>query len=157
MKKSSFFPLFLLLAFPLLLIGQSRKVFHQTFALDSVKVIYFDVIDSLKVEPWAGNVALAETKIMILNASKGVVNYLVEEDGRYHVDVKMTQDTFSMVSRKRERPAMHTADGRIMEEEVYIRVFVPENYEMVEPHMWVLPDEEEEGDEKEKKDEPKQN
>lgn len=143
MKKSSFFFLFLLVVFPLLVLGQSRKVFHQTFALDSIKVIYFDVIDSLKVEPWAGNVALTETKITILNASKGVVNYLVEEDGRYHVDIKIAQDTFSMVSRKRERPALHTADGRIMEENVFIRVFVPENYQMVEPHIWVLPEEEE--------------
>lgn len=143
MKKSSFFFLFLLVVFPLLVLGQSRKVFHQTFALDSIKVIYFDVIDSLKVEPWAGNVALTETKITILNASKGVVNYLVEEDGRYHVDIKIAQDTFSMISRKRERPALHTADGRIMEENVFIRVFVPENYQMVEPHIWVLPEEEE--------------
>ena len=153
MKKSFFFTLFLWTVFPLLVLGQSRKVFHQTFTLDSVKVIYFDVIDSLKVEPWAGNVALAETKITILNASKGVGNYLVEEDGRYHVDVKTSQDTFSMISRKRERPAMHTADGRIMEENVFIRVFVPDNYQMVEPYIWVLPDEEEE----EKKEEPKQN
>ena len=76
MKMSSFFFLFFLTVFPLLVLGQSRKVFHQTFALDSIKVIYFDVIDSLKVEPWAGNVALTETKITILNASKGVVNYL---------------------------------------------------------------------------------
>lgn len=143
MKMSSFFFLFFLTVFPLLVLGQSRKVFHQTFALDSIKVIYFDVIDSLKVEPWAGNVALTETKITILNASKGVVNYLVEEDGRYHVDIKIAQDTFSMISRKRERPALHTADGRIMEENVFIRVFVPENYQMIEPHIWVLPEEEE--------------
>ncbi len=146
------FGLFLLL--PGLMLAQNRRVFHQTFQLDSVKVLYFDVVDSLKVEPWAGNVAMSETKISVLNASKGVMKFLVEEAGRYNVDVKINQDTFSMVSKIRERKAMHTVDGRIMEEEVYIRVFVPKEYEMIEPNLWVLPKEEE--NEKTEEDKPSQ-
>ena len=145
----------LLLAFfllPLLSSAQNRKVFHETFEIDSVKVIYFDILDSLIVEHWAGDVVLSETKIRVLNASRGILNHLVE-NGRYSVETKLTQDTFSMVSTNRERQQMNTPDGRIMAEEVFIRVFIPEDYIMLEPHIWVLPKEEEE--EKEKNQAPK--
>jgi len=75
----------LLLAFiPTILFAQQQRTLHQTFEIEEVERINFNLYDEIEFEKWAGNTILTETKVEVHDATKGIFDHFVN-GGRYEI------------------------------------------------------------------------
>ncbi len=93
----------LLLLIPTLGLAQQQKTLHQTFEIEEVERLNFDLYDEIEVEKWEGNTVLTETKIEVHDATKGIFNHFVKE-GRYEI---LLADTPSAKVSKTEQYALN--------------------------------------------------
>lgn len=128
----------LFLSFSQLLHAQHRKVLHETFELNKAPEINLDLVGDIEIENWAGNVVMTETTVLMTNASASVLNHFIEA-GRYAIDATDPDSTVIVVltSKVKERDIVKFrkwVEGEQMEievaEDVKIKVFVPEEYEV---------------------------
>ncbi len=82
MKTYIHFLLFLII--PTIGFAQQQKTLHQTFEIEEVERLNFDLYDEIEVEKWAGNTVLTETKIEVHDATKGIFDHFVN-GGRYEI------------------------------------------------------------------------
>lgn len=74
----------LLLLIPSIGSAQQQKTLHQTFEIEEVERLNFDLYGEIEVEKWEGNTVLTETKIEVHDATKGIFNHFINE-GRYEI------------------------------------------------------------------------
>ena len=61
-----------------------QKTLHQTFEIEEVERLTFDLFGEIEVEKWEGNTVLTETNIELHDATKGIFNHYLKE-GRYEI------------------------------------------------------------------------
>ena len=128
--------------------AQLVKTLYQTFELpDSVATLSFDVYekDSLVVVPWAGNTIMTESNIKLYYASRGVFDHLLEK-GRYNFESRENGDkmVLASTSERRLEVKLTTAKGegkgqKEQNEQVAVRVFIPDAFTQAAPDTWTRP------------------
>ena len=108
--------------------AQFAKTIHNTFPTKGVERISIQVVDSLTVERWAGNVILVQTDVRLFNTTDGLFRYLTGEAGRYEVTASREGDALNVLSAVPERKSIETSVG-VLEEEIHVKVLLPEDYE----------------------------
>ena len=128
--KQLFLPIMLLcLAFTAN--AQLEKIMHQTFEISEAEDITIDLMGDYAIEHWAGNTIMTETKVELFEASPAILKHFVEKAKRYNVATESINDnSIRLYSTDKERKAIRTKFGECYEL-VNIRVFIPENYEIL--------------------------
>ncbi len=107
--------------------AQFEKIIHQTFEVDQFDQIDLDVYGEYKVETWAGNVVLTESKIQLFDASPSIFDYYLGKK-RYDLVAEETASGLLIKSFDRERKQIRTKKGECYEI-IEITLFVPEDFE----------------------------
>jgi hypothetical protein len=111
--------------------AQMKRTIYEAFEVDSAAAVVLDLVGftDVEVKAWAGNTVLTEVEIEIWNASPEIVDYFVKE-GRYKFAFERKGDDVSIATQVRERKVIKTKlsgpDG--CQEQIKVRVFVPDNY-----------------------------
>ena len=69
-----------------------------------------------------------QTDVRLFNASEGLFRYLTGEGGRYEVTVSREGDALNVLSAELDRKSIETSVG-VLEEEIHVKVLLPEDYE----------------------------
>ncbi len=117
--------------------AQLQKILHQTFKAEGAQAVKLDIVGELVVEPWAGNLIMTETNIVLENASPGIMKHFVEM-GRYEIVQHQTEGSteITLVSKDKVRPKIKSKRGEF-KEEVQVRVFMPEFFQQSTDSVWV--------------------
>jgi len=114
--------------------AQLSKVLHQTFEIDSVKNLTINLVGEYKLEKWAGNSILTETKIEIYNTTAGTFKYLIEEKKRYEIVAEINGMTAILFSFDSKRPAIKNKKiGEECLEIIKVKIFVPDDFNLDDP------------------------
>lgn len=119
------------------LFGQLQKVFHQTFEIDTINQIHFDQLGEYKVESWAGNNIMTETKVKLYQASEGILDHLIEA-GRYELEANAQGESVRLSAKDKLRRPIKTHKGECAEI-VELRIFIPDSFEKLGEHGWKRP------------------
>lgn len=107
--------------------AQYAKTIHTTFPAVGVERVKVAVADSLTVGTWAGNVILVQTDVRLFNTTEGLFRHLTGEAGRYRIASSREGTTLNIVSEEPERRTIDTSVG-VLEEEIHVKVLLPEDY-----------------------------
>lgn len=119
--------------------AQIEKTIHQTFELGEANTVQLDIYGDYTLSPWAGNNILVETNIQLYNSSEAILKHFIEKDQRYKVDVDtVSETTLQLFSHDKKRPAMRTKSGVSSAENVVVRIFVPDNFTILDNKTLVL-------------------
>ncbi|HFA51103.1 MAG TPA: hypothetical protein ENJ95_18985 [Bacteroidetes bacterium] len=141
MTKKIFFSAFFSFCLATLSFSQLEKTIHQTFDVSQSNAISFDLVsDSTVIVPWAGNNVLTETKIELYDASPSILKHFIEKDQRYAIQADSTSGVFRLSSVKMKREPIRTKNGECYEN-VQIRLFVPDDFELQGKNKLVRVDE----------------
>ncbi len=130
MKKATFF----LLSFFLLtglLQAQSKRTLHQTFDVSGIEEIRLDLYGEVELVPWAGAQIMSETQVVLQGAPKHILTFFIEEKKRYQIEEIISPETYLLQSTDKERKEI-MYKGNTCYEEVKVRLFIPEDFEIVE-------------------------
>ena len=114
--------------------AQIQKVLHQTFDLDSIDVITFDLYGEYEVETWAGSKVLSETTIKLYQASPSVLKFFIEV-GRYEIEGHRNVTSLILSSKDKERKAIKTSKGEVTEI-VELKLFLPDTFAKTGEWSW---------------------
>jgi len=122
--------------------AQLTKVLHQTFDIGEAETVSLGITGEYKIEKWAGNTIMTETSIELYDATPNILKYFVKA-GRYEIEGEENNTSYKLASKNAERKAIRTKQGECYEF-VKIRVFVPEDFDIVNDNSLVRmsPDEE---------------
>ncbi len=134
------YTLFLLLEIALAGWTQNQKYIHQTFSMDTAKVLQLDLFGEFSIEPWLGDAVMVETRISLYDASESILKHFIEQ-GRYAVEATRNGASLMLKSKDKERKPIGTPRG-VSREEVAVRVFIPEQLQPLGPNQWTLPKDE---------------
>lgn len=123
--------------------GQQRRVVHQTFDLENISGLEFDLYDTYEVEPWAGVALLVEITVEMWEESASGQNDAPEavfkhflEKGRYRVEgVLHKGSTLTIKSKDKQRAVIRTAKGTCSEK-VVVRLMIPDTFNKTGDHSW---------------------
>lgn len=121
--------------------AQLSQVIHQTFAIDEADAISLDIVGEYEIEKWAGNTVMTETSIQIYDATPSIFKFFVKE-GRYEILGESKDTDYQLSSKDTERRTIRTKRGDCYEF-IKIRVFVPEDFDVVDQKKLVRSTEEE--------------
>ncbi len=115
--------------------AQLTKVLHQTFDVDSVEQITINLTGDYKVEKWAGDKILTETKVEIYDTTPGIFRYFIEEKKRYDIVAEINNMTASLFSNDPERKAIKNSKeaDKACYEFVHVKIFVPDEFNIDNP------------------------
>lgn len=116
--------------------AQISKILHQTFELGTAQEIQLQLIGEYEIEKWAGNTILTETKVELYDASPGIFNHFVEK-GRYEIEIDNAETHIQLNSKDQERKSIRTKKGECFEI-VKLKIFVPDNFEIVDQTKLVI-------------------
>lgn len=106
--------------------GQIEKILNQDFNIDNITTVQFDLARSYYLEKWAGTTILVETKIKLRGASPSILKFALES-GRY--ELLMLEDGDKVTIRSKiEKPRVLKNKSNEIEEEVEVRILVPEDF-----------------------------
>ena len=147
-KYIFFVALLWLISMPLLSgqVQTNQKNMHQTFEIpDTITSVELDlyVNDKYRVESWAGNHILAETKVQLIEASEATLNFFVKM-GRYKLEMEQTGKAIKLVSLDKERRSIRSRNSaeEASVEVVNVRIFLPKDFTQQSDTLWSKPEEE---------------
>ena len=110
--------------------AQLEKTIHQTFNMTDAQNIVVNISTEYELRTWPGDAMLIETNIKLENATKAILDYVVES-GRYKI---LLQDqgggaNFNLIEQTINRAKLTTKMG-LVNETIGIKIFVPENFEI---------------------------
>ncbi len=142
MKSFAFF--LLLMGTASALYGQQRRILHQTFDLEDIGALSFDLRDSSHVvESWAGATLLVETVVQMweetangrADAPEAIFKHFVEK-GRYQLTgVLIDGKVLSIRAKDTQHTTIRTAKGACSEE-VSVRFMLPESFQKTGERSW---------------------
>ena len=115
--------------------AQLQKTIHKTFQIDSAEVITLELYGEYQIETWAGDNILTETKIQVFNASKTILNFLLE-NGRYDIKMELLEKTLLLQSKYQNRTPIKTKVGE-SKEVVNLRIFIPDTFVASGNNRWI--------------------
>lgn len=154
-KYLSFSWIVLLLMSSWSLQAQFRQILHQTFEVDSLKEVTFDVKGNVLIENWPGNLMMTETTVEIEGGSASIFNHFLK-NGRYDIlgivsdsiviaeemPVPDSIQQLSFISKDSARlpiKLQRVKDGKVrdrqVQESVYVKIFLPEEFEKIEGNV----------------------
>lgn len=116
--------------------AQFEKIIHQSFEIEEIVDLKFNIAGDYVIEPWAGNVILTETKVRLHNASPSIFKYYLEKE-RYNLTSASDHKTVTIESLDMERKPIRTKTGECYEF-VKVRIFIPEDYIRLTDNHWRL-------------------
>lgn len=110
--------------------AQLEKTIHQTFNMTDAQYIVVNISNGYELQTWPGDAMLIETTVKLENATKAILDYVVES-GRYKI---VLQDqgggsNFNLIEQTINRAKLTTKNG-LVNETVSIKIFVPENFDI---------------------------
>lgn len=118
--------------------AQLSKVIHQTYDINDAETVSLQITGEYKIEKWAGNTIMTETSIELYDAKPSILKHFVEH-GRYEILSEENDATYFLKSKDSERKAIKTKKGECYEF-VKIRIFIPEDFEVVNENSLVRVD-----------------
>ena len=109
--------------------GQLNKRLYETFELKHFNEVSFDLIGEMNLETWPGSALMVETNIDLYQSTQKMLDFF-EESGRYKVSATKADSTLNLSSLNKERKMVRTDKG-ISEEVVTIKVYIPEEFEII--------------------------
>ncbi len=129
------FLMLLLVLFSQPIFAQFEKIIHQSFEIEEVIDLKFDLHDEYEVVSWAGNTVLTETKVQLHDASPSIFKYYLEKE-RYNMQGELkSEGLFEFVSNDMERKPIRTKTGECYEF-VSVRIFLPEEFVKISENHW---------------------
>ena len=111
--------------------AQLEKVMHQTFEVgDDMEGISLDLVGDYSIEKWAGNTIMTETKVKLYEASPAILNHFVTKGKRYEILADTLSSRLVLSSFDKEREPIRRSKDKECFEEVNVRIFVPDTFEM---------------------------
>lgn len=107
--------------------AQFTKTIHATFSARGIERVDLGVVDSVTVEPWAGDMILIQSDVRVYQASESLFEYLVGEADRYGVISSREGATLHLLSTEPERRTIQARAGTVREE-VTVKVLLPEEF-----------------------------
>jgi len=126
MRKHCFILVLMCLLTSVEMHAQFSKSLHDVFELEEAKELRFDVAGNVKVENWKGGVILVETKVDLFNASRDLLNFLLESQ-RYTIVADVVDYELTIASISKDRNSIQTKEG-IVDEQVNVTIRVPEDF-----------------------------
>ena len=129
--------------------GQQRRVIHQTYDLDGIAAVQFDIKDNYEVELWAGTALLIETTVEMweinangkVDAPESIFKYFVDK-GRYQTSgALLNGNQLRIQSKDMQRSAIRTKTGDCSEE-VLVKIMLPDSFQKTGDHAWARSDKE---------------
>jgi hypothetical protein len=110
--------------------AQLEKTIHQTFNMTDAQNIIVNIPNGYELQSWPGDAMLIETTVKLENATKAILDYVVES-GRYKILLQDqgTGSNFNLVEQNTNRAKLTTKNG-LVNETVSIKIFVPENFDI---------------------------
>ena len=115
--------------------AQLSQVIHQTFDIDEVEAISLDIVGEYEIEKWAGNTVMTETSIQIYDATPSIFKHFVKA-GRYEILGENNEANYQLSSKDTDRRTIRTKRGDCYEF-IKIRVFIPEDFDIVDQKQLV--------------------
>lgn len=110
--------------------AQLEEVMHQTFEVGDMDGISLDLVGEYAIEKWAGNTIMTETKVKLYDASPAILNHFVNKDKRYEILADTLSSRLVLSSFDKERKPIRRSKETECFEEVNVRIFVPDTFEM---------------------------
>ena len=110
--------------------GQVKKILHQSFELETINDVKFDLFGEYEIVQWAGNSILVETSVELYSASRDVYNHFKKE-GRYDLKADTTGSMITLQSVDRERRPIKYR-GEECFEIIRVRILAPEDFDIVD-------------------------
>ncbi len=111
--------------------AQSQRILHQTFDVNGIEEIHLDLYGAVELVPWAGAQIMSETQVVLEGAPGHVLKFFIEEKERYKIEGILGPDYFTLQAVDKKRTQI-TYKGNTCYEEVKIRLFIPEEFEVSE-------------------------
>jgi hypothetical protein len=127
MKKIFIFCL-LFFAFSSFVQAQMERTVYQSFEIDSMETLDFDLVGEYELIVWAGNSVLTETNVQISHASPSILDYLIE-NGRYEILSKIEPKSAAFTTKNKDRKPIKNASKTECIEVITLKVFVPDTFE----------------------------
>jgi hypothetical protein len=108
--------------------AQMERTVYQSFEIDSMETLIFDLVGDYELIVWAGNSVLTETNVQISHASPSILDYLIE-NGRYEILPKLEPTTASFTTKNKDRKPIKNASKTECIEVITLKVFVPDTFE----------------------------
>lgn len=121
--------------------AQLSKVIHQTFDIDEAASVSINLYGEYEIEKWPGNTIMTETSIQIYDATPSILKHFIKA-GRYEVEGEGDNDSYHLSSKDTQRKAIRTKRGECYEF-IKLRIFVPEDFDIVDQKKLVRVVEEE--------------
>lgn len=139
MKFPSFF-----LCFFLCLTGlfsqDPADIYYRTFPMDSIDQLTISTFanDKVEIKEWPGNHLMIETSIMLYNGRQNILEFFKEE-GRWDFNSQLSGKQLSISPKDNERRQASGEKG-VMEDDVSIVIYVPEDFTSSNQATWVRKD-----------------
>ena len=110
--------------------AQLEKTIHQTFNVTDAQNIVVNISADYELKTWPGDAMLIETNVKLENATKAILDYVVES-GRYKIELQDQGggSNFNLIEKTINRAKLTTKMG-LVNETVGIKIFVPENFDI---------------------------
>lgn len=117
------------------LAAQEQEKLYWTFPADSVQTIQLDIVDPHTVKPWSGNNVMVTAEVNLYNATKGILDHLVEQ-GRYGLLDTLQGHDLLLRSEQPQRSPIKRG-GRECHEVIRMEIFVPKAFVAADEGRWV--------------------
>lgn len=111
--------------------AQMERTMYQVFNVDSSKTVSLDITGVYEIHTWAGSSILVENNIQIWDASREILNYLIE-NGRYDVAMDSssgpTPVEMKIFTKIKERKPIKRPDGKKCLELAVAKIFIPDTF-----------------------------
>ncbi len=133
----------LIVSFGLLANAQVKRTLHQTFELtDQNTEVALNIYDDFEVEKWSSNNIMVVTTAILESGAQHLLDFYVDSKGRYDIEKSGKDALITLTSKDKVRLGMKYK-GQVVYEMVSLKMYVPENYELVGKTKLVKKQEEE--------------
>lgn len=125
--KQVFILLIALFTFSFVSAQQVQKTLLKTFSLNGNQEVTLDFDGDVVLEEWDNdNMLRVQMEIIYHNSSEGMLKHLISK-GRYHLQMKDTEQGLVVNSPNRKQSVVISKAGETLRETVNYKVFVPRN------------------------------
>jgi len=97
--------------------------------MDEIENVSIDLYGEYKVEKWAGNTIMVETKIELYDASPSIFKHFLA-DGRYEIEATAEGNSVQLDSKDKERKPIRSKTGECYEI-IKVKLRIPDDFDVV--------------------------
>ena len=115
--------------------AQLTKTIHNSFEVDSLTQIDFNLDGEYTISYWEGNTILTETNIELYDASPNIFKHFIKM-GRYDVDLMEDGNIGNLYHKEIDRKPIYTTKGQSWEV-IKVKIYVPNSFKETGPDSFV--------------------